>query len=143
MQNKYLNFLLKEPLVVLKLVAIVLLILVSLLISKKARLQAQVLRDVRQARELVEQIPDLQQQIAKERQRLAKVDLQTLVKSQPENKDFILSGIFVNPNDSYAVINDKIYHQSDTIDGFNLYEINPDSVILLEKNTGRTIVLIL
>jgi type II secretory pathway component PulC len=60
--------------------------------------------------------------------------------SAPQNKEtFILNGIFFSYNDSYALINNQIVRENDSVDGARVQKISTNSVELNQE--GKIITL--
>lgn len=129
----------------LRIAIIIISVFLSLLFWGKMNTQAKEISNLRERSNLVAQIPDLEARLKLEAGKRARGVLENIDLSQFGGDNFVLSGIFIHGDDAYALINLKDYRKGDPIEGFDLsiYEIDPVSVTLLEKNTDRKIKLIL
>ena len=82
----------------------------------------------------VKKNPDLTDQPAKEIKTIPPILVVTPGPTLEENKtpqvNFVLSGIFFSDNDSYALVNNKIVRENDSVDGATVKTITANTVEL-------------
>ncbi|MDO9572721.1 MAG: hypothetical protein Q7J37_02420 [Candidatus Omnitrophota bacterium] len=82
----------------------------------------------------VKKSPDLTDQPVKEIKTIPPISVVTPGPTLEENKtpqaNFVLSGIFFSDNDSYALVNNKIVRENDSVDGARVKTITANTVEL-------------
>ena len=85
----------------------------------------------------VKKSPDLTDQPVKEIKTIPPISVVTPEPTLEENKtpqaNFVLSGIFFSDNDSYALVNNKIVRENDSVDGATVKTITANTVELDSK----------
>jgi len=85
----------------------------------------------------VKKSPDLTDQPVKEIKTIPPISVVTPGPTLEENKtpqaNFVLSGIFFSDNDSYALVNNKIVRENDSVDGATVKTITANTVELDSK----------
>jgi len=89
-------------------------------------------------------IPSLKQQIPAVQTLPATASLPKKENNTPEPEvsekpEFILNGIFVSDNDGYALVNNQIVRESETVDGAKVKKITANSVELDLEGTTTTL----
>jgi len=137
MRNKFINLLLQELSLDLKICTVFLFIILSVFFLKNMRLKTKEVAKLHQdkitVQNLEKQIPGLGDKLK---------DLQARGKmagslSLRPKANFVLKGIVTKEGESVALIGDDICKKNDTISGFIVTSITPNTVTLADPVTGE------
>jgi len=138
MPSKFTNLTIRETRFSLRLVIIIVIILSSVWLWKKEKIQITQLKKVSAEKQLVVKIPELEKQIQS-------YGDPGRIKSRESKKitrnDLVLKGIFFQNNMYFVLIGDTFYKKGDTCGNFDILNIDLNYVTIQDINTKQTEVL--
>jgi len=138
MLNKFKNLFVKDKTISAKLIAIMLIILSSLLLSKTQDDQNIRLKRIKDEKQLVVKIPELEKQIKiyEDSGKAKLLELKIKIHKKP-----LLKGIFLKDKFYCALIADVFYREGDDCGDFDILKIDSNEVTIQYKDTQETEVL--
>jgi len=138
MLSKFTNLIIRETRFSLRLVIIIVIILSSVWLWKKEKIQIQHLKKIKEEKQLVVKIPELEKQI-QSYGNSGRIESQESKKIT--RKDLVLKGIFFQNNMYFVLIGDTFYKKGDTCGNFDILNIDLNYVTIQDRNTKQTEVL--
>lgn len=136
MRNKFINLLVQDLSLSLKIIAVALLAPLYLFLQKGVFLReleaARWRQDKALAEQLARQIPGLQKKIEA---LSALLEKGKIIENLPLKINLVLSGIFIKDNKPVVLIGENIYQKNDTVEGFTISDITSTAVILEDQAT--------
>lgn len=139
MPNKFINLLIREKRFSLRFAIIIVIILSSVLIWRKQKIQIAQLKKVREEKQLIAQKSELEKQIQIYNDNLQRTKSPEL--KETKKMDLVLKGVFMQNNIYYALIGDTFYKEGDTCGNFTILKIDWDYVTIQDKDTRQTEIL--
>lgn len=131
MRNKFLNLFLREKAFGLRLLAIFATIALTALLYKDTQAAKIRLARLKEEKNLADQIPRLE-----ERLHSLELDRQRKLSAQKAQKITIaINGIVIQNNTPFVLIGEDLFGEGESIDGYTIYKVTLDSVILEDKRT--------
>jgi hypothetical protein len=131
MLNKYLNLFIKENNFAIRLILIVVIVWVSLFLSKNQVKQKAVIIKLKQDKEFTSTIPGMQKSI-----KIIEAKLQEKEKPGIAAVEPVVSGILIRDSVAYALVGDDILKVGDSAGIFVVKDITSRTVTLANQETG-------
>jgi type II secretory pathway component PulC len=134
MRNKYLNLIFGDTQFGFRLIAALFILLALFIAQNKIKAGRKnldvLLQEKQQVLLLSARIPELQTRVGMLQEKVKALE------KQPRKITFALKGVIINKKEPTVLINNDFYGEKDTVDGFVVIKIKPNSVILRDQTTG-------
>lgn len=131
MRNKFINLFLREKEFGIRLLAILAAMVAIALLHKDTQAAKIRLARLKEEKNLAEQIPRLE-----ERLHILELSRQRKLSAQKAQKITIaINGIVIQNNTPFVLIGEDLFGEGESIDGYTIYKVTLDSVILEDKIT--------
>ena len=131
MRNRFINLFIREAQFGLRLIIICVLIVSALYARKNARADGRRLEKLKEEKRLAEQVPRMEEKL-----KMLELNRQKAVTVQKTEKmSVIIHGVVIQNNVPLVLIGEDLFAEGDSRDGYSIYKITLDSVILEDKAT--------